>query len=213
MVSLAEAERPLACVLDMGDQRLMPPGGMPERLIAMAAESGQELPNEPGAIARCILDSLALAYRRTINEACELAGRSLDAVHIVGGGSQLATAIGQLSREIGGLFWVGVLVRILVCAMGAFACYLYLAGGIGILQGRADGAEKGAMASTTALTIVGIDLVWSIIFLIALGQRSEAASARIGGAIGAAIFVAVLQSVIPAALLYWCTRHGRNLPR
>ena len=102
IVEMAAAEEPLACVLDMNDQRLMPPGGMPERLVAMAEESGQKLPNEPGPIARCILDSLALAYRRTIREACDLSGRNVEAVHIVGGGSQ-NTLLCQLTAEATGL--------------------------------------------------------------------------------------------------------------
>jgi rhamnulokinase len=35
---------------------------------------------------RCILDSLALAHRRTVRAAAELSGREVDVVHLVGGG-------------------------------------------------------------------------------------------------------------------------------
>jgi rhamnulokinase len=97
------AERPgLVCVLDMTDPRLLPPGDMPARLLAMAAESGQTLATDPVAITRCILDSLALAYRRTIAKACELAGREVRTVHIVGGGCQ-NTLLCQLTAEATGL--------------------------------------------------------------------------------------------------------------
>lgn len=99
----AAAERPgLSCVLDMTDPRLLPPGDMPARLRAMAAETGQELGSDPVAVTRCILDSLALAYRRTIAKACELAGREVRAVHIVGGGCQ-NTLLCQLTAEATGL--------------------------------------------------------------------------------------------------------------
>jgi len=99
----AAAERPgLSCVLDMTDARLLPPGDMPARLLAMAAESGQTLASDPVAITRCILDSLALAYRRTIARACELAGREVRTVHIVGGGCQ-NTLLCQLTAEATGL--------------------------------------------------------------------------------------------------------------
>lgn len=37
---------------------------------------------------RCILDSLALAYRRTVRQAAELSGRPIDVVHVVGGGTR-----------------------------------------------------------------------------------------------------------------------------
>ena len=96
-------ERPgLTCVLDMTDERLLPPGDMPARLRTMAAETGQELPDDPVAICRCILDSLAVAYRRAIVRAGELAGREVGRVHIVGGGCQ-NTLLCQLTAEATGL--------------------------------------------------------------------------------------------------------------
>jgi rhamnulokinase len=39
-------------------------------------------------VVRCILDSLALAYRRTLREAASITGRRIDVVHIVGGGAR-----------------------------------------------------------------------------------------------------------------------------
>lgn len=99
----AAATRPgLACVLDMTDERLLPPGDMPARLLAMAAETGQRLDADPASICRCILDSLALAYRVTIRTACELSGRDISVVHIVGGGCQ-NTLLCQLTAEATGL--------------------------------------------------------------------------------------------------------------
>ena len=35
-----------------------------------------------------MLESLALAYRRTLRQAQEIAGREVDVVHVIGGGSQ-----------------------------------------------------------------------------------------------------------------------------
>jgi len=99
----AAADHPgLACTLDMTDERLLPPGDMPGRLLAMAAETHQELSDDPVAICRCILDSLAVAYRRTIARACALAGREVSVVHIVGGGCQ-NTLLCQLTAEATGL--------------------------------------------------------------------------------------------------------------
>lgn len=99
----AAADRPgLSCVLDMTDARLLPPGDMPGRLLAMAAETGQDLADDPVAITRCILDSLALAYRNTIATACALAGRAVSVVHIVGGGCQ-NRLLCQLTAEATGL--------------------------------------------------------------------------------------------------------------
>lgn len=99
----AAAQLPgLSCVLDMTDPRLLPPGDMPTRLLAMAAETGQQLDADPARICRCILDSLALSYRRAIATACELSGREVSVVHIVGGGCRNALLC-QLTAEATGL--------------------------------------------------------------------------------------------------------------
>jgi rhamnulokinase len=46
------------------------------------------VPDGRPALVRCILDSLALAYRRALRQVQELSGRQLAVVHVVGGGSR-----------------------------------------------------------------------------------------------------------------------------
>lgn len=82
-----EAE-PLRTVVDINDARLLPPGDMPTRIQQLAEEAGEPIPRTPVAIARTVLDSLALAYRKHLRTAAELAGRTPTVIHIVGGGSQ-----------------------------------------------------------------------------------------------------------------------------
>ncbi|MDR1214008.1 MAG: rhamnulokinase [Propionibacteriaceae bacterium] len=84
----ASAVEPLACVLDMSDDRLRAPGQMVARLTEAARRSGQPVPDSPAAWIRAILDSLALAYRRSIRAAQALSGRPVEVVHVVGGGCQ-----------------------------------------------------------------------------------------------------------------------------
>jgi rhamnulokinase len=73
-------------LINPDDPSFLAPGGMPTR-IAEAAQ-GRGTPMDPPAIVRCILDSLAMAYARTLGQASALANREIDVVHIVGGGSQ-----------------------------------------------------------------------------------------------------------------------------
>ncbi len=101
-VAAAATMPPLACVLDMNDERLLPPGDMPARLSAMAVETGQVPPGTQDELTRCIIDSLALTYRVAIRDACEMAGRDIEVVHIVGGGSQ-NQLLCQLTAEATGL--------------------------------------------------------------------------------------------------------------
>ena len=63
---------------------------MPEAIAAFCRETGQPAPATPGAFIRCVLESLALLYRRTLRQIEQLTGRKLERLHIVGGGSQNA---------------------------------------------------------------------------------------------------------------------------
>lgn len=102
LLEAAAREPGMSCVVDINDERLLPPGDMPWRLMTLARESGQSLPDSPAAVTRCILDSLAVAYKVAIDQACRLAGREVEVVHIVGGGSQ-NTLLCQLTAEATGL--------------------------------------------------------------------------------------------------------------
>ncbi|GAA2701621.1 rhamnulokinase [Actinoplanes palleronii] len=86
-VLLADAERaaPLEYVVDLDDPLFLPPGDMAGRLRNAAG-----LPRDatPGVVTRCILDSLALAHRRAVRRAGELAYVTPEVVHLVGGGAR-----------------------------------------------------------------------------------------------------------------------------
>jgi rhamnulokinase len=68
----------------------MKPGEMPQKIVAYCLETSQPAPQTPGQFARCILESLALLYRVTLEEMERLTGRTVTRLHIVGGGSQNA---------------------------------------------------------------------------------------------------------------------------
>jgi rhamnulokinase len=87
---LADAARatPFAAVVDPDAPEFLAPGDMPGRLREYCRRTGQPAPDSQGAVVRCILESLALAHRRTLRQAAELAGRDISHVHLVGGGSR-----------------------------------------------------------------------------------------------------------------------------
>jgi len=64
------------------------PGDLPARVRAYCERTGQPAPADDPALVRCVLDSLALGYRRTIDDLEAVTGRPVTAVHIVGGGSR-----------------------------------------------------------------------------------------------------------------------------
>ncbi|WP_406718798.1 FGGY-family carbohydrate kinase [Streptomyces althioticus] len=92
----------LRSVVDAGDSAFLAPGRMPERIAEACRASGQPVPDSPAATVRCILDSLALAHRTAVEDAQRLAGRTVDVVHVVGGGTRNALLC-QLTADACGL--------------------------------------------------------------------------------------------------------------
>jgi len=136
---LAEAARVprLRFVIDPDDPVFVPPGDMPGRIAAWLAGRGEAVPAGPAETVRCILDSLALAYRRAIAEVQSLSGRHADVVHIVGGGARNALLC-QLTADATGLP--------VIAGPAEATCF-----GNVLVQARALGAAPGDLAGMRAL--------------------------------------------------------------
>lgn len=134
---LAAANRPKSAVIDPDEPVFLPPGDMPARIVDACRRTGQPVPEDPPAIVRCIVDSLAEAHRRAVVAAQELSGTEVDIVHVVGGGSKNS----------------------LLCQLTADACGLpVLAGpveatalGNVLVQARALGAVDGDLAQLRSI--------------------------------------------------------------
>ncbi|MCU0486416.1 MAG: rhamnulokinase [Anaerolineales bacterium] len=85
---LAAAAPPFLAGIDPDADEFFHPGQMPEKVQAFCAQSGQAVPHTKGEVIRVVLESLALKYRLTLQHIEELAGKRLDPIHIIGGGSQ-----------------------------------------------------------------------------------------------------------------------------
>lgn len=75
-------------LIDPDDPSFLPPGDMPARIAETCRRTGRQPPQAQAETVRCILDSLAIAYRRVLRQAQELSGREVDVVHMVGGGAR-----------------------------------------------------------------------------------------------------------------------------
>lgn len=81
---------PLRSVIDIDHPMFLTPGDMRHRIARYCTLSDQPVPSSPPEVVRCVLESLALAYRRAIREMTAVTGNDLDMVHIVGGGARNA---------------------------------------------------------------------------------------------------------------------------
>ncbi|MEV6009738.1 rhamnulokinase family protein [Streptomyces sp. NPDC051976] len=85
----ADAE-PFAALVDAEAPEFLAPADMPAAIRAFCVRTGQRPPADRGAVVRCVLESLALAHRRVLRRAAELADRDVTHIHLVGGGSRNA---------------------------------------------------------------------------------------------------------------------------
>jgi rhamnulokinase len=68
-------------IVDPDEPVFLPPGDMPRRVEEVCGRDGRPVPASRPALVRCILDSLAAAYARTIVDVVRLSGRDVDTVH------------------------------------------------------------------------------------------------------------------------------------
>jgi rhamnulokinase len=107
LVAMAESAPALGALVDPNDPVFLAPGDMDRRIADWCQQSGQRAPDGPAAMVRCVLESLALAYRQTIELLTSTCGTSPPAVHIVGGGAR-NELLCQLTADATGLpVWAG----------------------------------------------------------------------------------------------------------
>lgn len=91
MTQLAENAKPFTALIDPDADIFLPPGDMPSRIVDYCKRTEQIPPSDVGEILRCALESLALKYRWVLEKLEAVRGRSIDVIHIVGGGAQNQT--------------------------------------------------------------------------------------------------------------------------
>ncbi|MBQ3927028.1 MAG: rhamnulokinase [Clostridia bacterium] len=85
---LCSTAKPLASFIDPDDPSFAAPGNMPERIRVYCQKTGQKEPEDVASTVRCIIDSLALKYRETIEKIADVTGKNPSKIHVVGGGVQ-----------------------------------------------------------------------------------------------------------------------------
>jgi rhamnulokinase len=87
LVALAAAAPALRSFIDPDDPAFAEPGDMPARVRDFCTRTRQPVPDGEGPIVRCILESLALKQAETVEVLAGVTGRTLELLHVVGGGA------------------------------------------------------------------------------------------------------------------------------
>jgi rhamnulokinase len=84
---LAGSATPFESLIDPTDPRFLEPGDMPLKIQAYCKETDQPIPHKPGPLFRCILESLALHYRKVLREVAYLSGSEVTRLYSLGDAS------------------------------------------------------------------------------------------------------------------------------
>jgi rhamnulokinase len=111
-------------LINVDDPAFLHPNDMPAAIKSTLSLHEAERVERPEAMVRAILESLALAYRVTIEEIERLTGREVLTIHIVGGGSRNSllcqlTADATGREVVAGPSEATALGNVLIQAMGA----------------------------------------------------------------------------------------------
>jgi rhamnulokinase len=88
LTRLAGEAQPFRTLIDPAWGPFQTPDEMPRKMVEFARQTSQPIPDSPGAFVRCALESLALAYRMTIETMEGIVAQTFDVIHIVGGGGK-----------------------------------------------------------------------------------------------------------------------------
>ena len=78
LTRMAVEAAPFEAFVDPDSPDFLNPPSMPEAIRSYCRRTGQKPPRSPGATVRCILESLAFKYRRTLDELRRLTDKPID---------------------------------------------------------------------------------------------------------------------------------------
>lgn len=88
LAKMAAGAKPFFGYINCDNSDFLAPGDMPARINKCLSETGQKPTQDKGQMVRLVLESLALKYRSVLSAIEDVTGKSIETLHIVGGGIQ-----------------------------------------------------------------------------------------------------------------------------
>jgi len=102
MVEMARKSEAFKFLINPDDSMFLNPRNMVQAVRDFCYQTAQGTPQNHGETIRCIYDSLALKYRYTLEQICEVSDQSIETIHIIGGGAN-NHFLNQLTADATGL--------------------------------------------------------------------------------------------------------------
>jgi rhamnulokinase len=84
LTHLAGSAPAFEALINPNEPRFLVPGDMPLKIQAYCRETEQRVPRKPGPIIRCVLESVALLYRKSLTELEQMTGRKIACLYLLG---------------------------------------------------------------------------------------------------------------------------------
>jgi len=101
LAAMVQSAAPFKAFIEPDDPVFLPPGDMPARVREYCRRSGQPMPENDAEVMATVYVSLAYKYRYVLEQLIEVAGQTVDHLHIIGGGSQNALLNQMTANAIG----------------------------------------------------------------------------------------------------------------
>ena len=93
--------------VDVNDDMFLSPDNMTKAVQNYCKDTGQKVPETIGELAAVVYQSLAICYKKAINNLEGIAGKTYNSIHIIGGGSNAAYLNQLTANETGKKIYAG----------------------------------------------------------------------------------------------------------
>lgn len=131
LMEMAEQQKAFQHFIDPDDESFLRATDMPTAIRAFCQKTHQEIPEEPAACARTVLESLAFKYRLVLQNLEQVTGRRMDQIRVMGGGSK-NSMLNQLTANATGKRVIAGPAE--ATALGNVAMQILASGGASSLQ-------------------------------------------------------------------------------
>ena len=101
LCELAQENKDFPSRVDVNDDMFLSPDNMTKAVQDYCKETGQRVPETIGELAEVVYQSLAICYKKAIDNLEDIAGKTYNSIHIIGGGSN-AAYLNQLTANATG---------------------------------------------------------------------------------------------------------------
>jgi rhamnulokinase len=88
LVDLSKEVSGFESTVNVDDQRFLKPDNMIEEIQNFCKETNQNVPEQPGEIAKCVFESLANSYKKAVAEIEDIFEKEFSTINVIGGGCQ-----------------------------------------------------------------------------------------------------------------------------